>query len=189
MAERNTKLHKEIWARTIQIFSCLFVFFVAILVVAADDATAPCQPSFPYQDGWLGGDAAYSVPLAEGKSLWLFGDSLIQPPSKRNENAPATRDGAKFVRNCLAISTCDAEHGWQIKYYWRNQDRDDPAAFFKTSSDKNWHWPLDGFMYQGRLYLALSVLKDKPGQGICSFECIGVRLAKISNPLAPPDQW
>src|SRR5688572_22589904 len=39
--------------------------------------TSACMPSFPYKDGWLGGDAGYSIALAPGKSLWLFGDSFV----------------------------------------------------------------------------------------------------------------
>ncbi len=145
--------------------------------------------SFPYQDGWLGGDAAYSVPLAATKSVWLFGDSFVLRSSDQHEPVPNTRRGAKMVRNCVAISTLDAAKGWQIKYCWGHQDRGEPASFFDSGTEKFWYWPLDGFMHRGTLYLALSMLKDRPGQGVFSFETIGVRLVKIANPLAPPSEW
>ena len=95
----------------------------------------------------------------------------------------------RWVRNCIAISNLDAKTGWQIKYYWGPQTQGKPTAFFDSGTDKFWYWPLDGFMHQGSLYLALSMLKDKPGQGVFSFETIGVRLAKITNPWAEPLKW
>jgi hypothetical protein len=142
-----------------------------------------CLPNFPYKDGWLGGDAAYSIPLAAGQSLWLFGDSFVARTSQ------SRRQGARFVRNSMAISTCDARNGWQIKYYWGHQNRSAPRAFFDSGTNKYWYWPLDGFVYQGRLYIALSKVKDNPKEKLLSFETIGVNLAKVSNLSAPPSQW
>jgi len=131
----------------------------------------------------MGGDAGYSIALASGKSLWLFGDSFVGKPAQRD------RKGTRFVRNSIAISNCDEVNGWQIKYYWRNKDRSAPTAFFDTKEKKHWYWPLDGFIYKGRLYVAISKLKDNPKEKIFSFQTVGVYLAVISNPLAPPDKW
>ena len=142
-----------------------------------------CLPSFPYKDGWMGGDAAYSIPLAPGQSLWLFGDSFVGNPSLRDRKA------ATFVRNSIAISTCDQANGWRINYYWKNKNRSQPSAFFDTKEEKYWYWPLDGFLYKGRLYLAVSKLKTKPNEEVFSFETVGVYLAKVTNPSALPDQW
>ena len=44
--------------------------------IVGTDAAARCLPSFPFQDGWLGADAAYSIPLPDGRSVWIFGDTL-----------------------------------------------------------------------------------------------------------------
>src|SRR5690606_20414884 len=43
----------------------------------AADAQQACWPRFPYRDGWLGGDGAWSVPLSRTRSLWLFGDTFV----------------------------------------------------------------------------------------------------------------
>src|SRR5271163_2232155 len=40
---------------------------------SADCASAPY---FPCQQGWLGGDGAYSIPLGNGSSLWIFADTF-----------------------------------------------------------------------------------------------------------------
>ncbi|MBW1688033.1 MAG: hypothetical protein JRS35_23595, partial [Deltaproteobacteria bacterium] len=52
-----------------------------------------CWPSFPYRDGWLGGDAAYSIPLSRSETLWLFGDTFVGAPGQED------RQGAAFVHN------------------------------------------------------------------------------------------
>ena len=152
-------------------------------IASRTTGAADCRPSFPYKDGWLGADAAYSISLAPGQSLWLFGDSLVGKPSARD------RKGANFVRNSIALSTCDRAHGWQINYYWKNKNRLKPTAFFDTNEKGYWYWPLDGFLYRGRLYLATSKLKNKPNEEVFSFETVGVYLAVVSNPSAIPDRW
>jgi len=145
--------------------------------------TSGCLPSFPYKDGWIGGDAGYSILLGSGKSLWLFGDSFVGGPAQRD------RSGTRFIRNSIAISNCDQASGWQIKYYWRTKDHSIPTAFFDTKERKHWYWPLDGFLYRGRLYVAVSKLKNKPNEKVFSFETVAVYLARVTNLSAPPDQW
>ncbi len=49
----------------------------------------------PRGPGWTGGDGGWSVPLPDGRVLWLFGDSFL------GRVALATRPGAyrlRFVR-------------------------------------------------------------------------------------------
>jgi hypothetical protein len=145
--------------------------------------TSPCVPTFPYKDGWLGGDAAYSIALAPGKDLWLFGDSFV------GQSAALTRSGSRFVRNAIAISTCDESGVWRINYYWGNRGGSVPKAFFETNTEKYWYWPLDGFVFQKRLYVTLAQLENNPNEKIFSFKTAAVVLAKVSNMGAPPDQW
>lgn len=52
------------------------------------------------EDGFTGGDATYSVPLAGGRTAWIFGDSFIggvQPDGSRSSE-PTT-----FVRNSIVL--------------------------------------------------------------------------------------
>lgn len=145
--------------------------------------TSACLPTFPYKNGWLGGDGGYSIALEAGKSLWLFGDSFV------GKDSASTRSGTRFVRNTIALSACDQQNGWQITYYWGNQNQSTPSAFFDSRTTKYWYWPLDGFLYRDRLYVAIAKLKDKPSEKIFSFETVAVLLAKVSNLSAPPNQW
>ncbi len=168
-----------------------------ILNVACSGITAPrshltesnestgstCRPEFPYRDGWLGADAAYSLPIDARKSLWLFGDTLVASSGK------TTRRDAKFVRNSIAVSTCDAAIGWNIEYHWSEPNGTGPRAFFDSETDEFWYWPLDGFIYGRRAYVALAVMRDKPGEELFSFDSIGVHLVMIDGLSEHPHQW
>ncbi|HET9698974.1 MAG TPA: hypothetical protein VFP40_19020, partial [Terriglobales bacterium] len=56
-------------------------------------------PSFPYSEGWLGADDAYSIPLSPTKSVWLFGDTFVADPGT------TLRTKAKSMpRNTVGIS-------------------------------------------------------------------------------------
>ena len=151
---------------------------------APNQAQAPsCIPVFPYKEGWLGGDAAFSIPLPDGRSLWLFGDSFVGRANQTN------RPGSKMVRNAIALSTCDAKTGWDIHYYWQDRHKKAPASFFDLRTGNFWYWPGDGFCYEDSVYVVLWKMKPKPEEKIFSFKTAGAVLAKISNISAPPRDW
>jgi hypothetical protein len=53
----------------------------------------------------LEADAAYSIPLGSGQSLWLFGDTFVGSPRQdRAHNEPACR-GTRSVSLNVTIST------------------------------------------------------------------------------------
>ncbi len=143
---------------------------------------AECTPSFPYAQGWLGGDAAYSVPLDAQHSVWLFGDTFVGDPSMR------TRSGSHMVSNSIAISTC-RDGIFDIHYYLPTQKSGAPRAFFDSATSAYRYWPMDGFVYNGSLYVALYQVVTKPEGGPFGFEMRGVTLARIANPGNDPRHW
>lgn len=159
-----------------------FALAICIVGCLASRGAALCVPSFPYDDGWLGADAAYSIRLSDSKSVWLFGDSFVGEPGRKN------RSGSKMVSNTIAISSC-AGGTWRIRYYWRNRRAKLPQPFFISGVEQFHYWPLDGFYVNGTLYVALAKIVDQPKGGPFGFEMIGVRLAKIANPLDDPTRW
>ncbi len=155
-----------------------------------DNQPTPCVPSFPYANGWLGGDAAYSVnlptePDAErGATLWLFGDSFVA------EQALPNRVGASFIHNSIGLSRC-THRGFEITYYWRHDEAGEPRAFFDSGNATPYWWPLDGFVHAGALYVGLLEVNTAPPEDTLQlpFRLSGVKLMRISNPLAAPDEW
>jgi hypothetical protein len=171
----------------------LYLVFVSLVACAAlastasaapNEAQAPsCAPVFPYKEGWLGGDSAFSIPLPDGRSLWLFGDSFVGSANQTN------RRGSKMVRNAIALSACDARTSWDIHYYWQDRHKKAPASFFDLRTGNFWYWPGDGFVYQDSVYVVLWKMKAKPKEKIFPFGTAGAVLAKISNISAPPGDW
>src|SRR5689334_20141566 len=71
-----------------------------------------CTPAFPFRDGWWGADAAYSIPLPDRRSVWIFGDTLYGDKRVVVGNEP------RMVRNSIGISRCK-EGNWQLDYVIR----------------------------------------------------------------------
>jgi len=162
----------------------LFIGLFLLLSVAYSTTTwcAQCTPSFPYAEGWLGGDAAYSVALDAHRSVWLFGDTFVGAPTQ------STRPGSHLVANSIAISIC--RNGiFDINYYWGTPKPGPPRPFFDSAMSAYRYWPMDGFVYGGSLYVALYQVATKLEDGPFGFELRGADLAKIANPRDDPRHW
>ncbi len=148
--------------------------------------TQPTQPTppasyFPYQQGWLGADGAYSVPIGTGQSLWIFADTFIGPSS-----ATSRAQANGFIHNSIAISSCSGSN-CTFNYYWIGMGTASPGPVF-AAPGADWFWPMDGFIYNGTLYLALMQMHAQ-GSGAFGFAYSGSQLASIANYTAPPSQW
>jgi hypothetical protein len=140
-----------------------------------------CWPSFPYQQGWLGGDGAYSVPLPGARSLWLFGDTFVGAPGQRD------RAGAHFVHNSVGISSCGADGRFAIEYFWGAGA--EPRAFLER--DEGWWWLNGGFLHGGALYLVMLGVESAPPHGPLNvpFRFTGSALGRVADPAGDPTQW
>jgi len=170
-----------------------FIAIATILCALASPPTfaQPCLPAFPYRAGWLGGDGASSIPLAPDRELWLFGDSFVSRHNQRTRLG-STRLGSTIVANTIAISSCRSGK-WSIEYHWRASAHGHKArrkrAFFDSRTHAFRYWPLDGFLHDKTLYVALLRVQITNPKKLFGFRVIGVDLAKIANPDAPPDDW
>ena len=141
----------------------------------------PVRMSFPYQQGWLGADSAYSIPLGGGRDLWLFGDTFV---GSRKAKTRQQRTG--MPRNSVGIARCTSGR-CSIHYYWQQMYTRTPTSFFDTRNAE-WYWPLDGFVWNGKLYIALMKMHAQ-GSGAFGFAFSGVSLVTIPNYTASPDRW
>jgi Domain of unknown function (DUF4185) len=181
-------LHKALFPALILLTGgCLAVGVGVPNGANADAKGIASRLNFPYSDGWLGADDAYSIPFAADKSIWLFGDTFV------GDAGTTLRSKAKtMVRNSVGVSTCLPNKGCTIRYYWRSPQAAKPRSFFDTGKDDEWYWPMDGYLYHDVLYVALMVVSNRPGAGpndAFGFQIDGTRWAKVANPADPPDQW
>jgi hypothetical protein len=156
--------------------------------VETDQASSQrrCMPSFPYKDGWLGGDGGLSVPIGPAKTLWLFGDTFV---GKKDQT---TRSGSRMVTT-IGVSECRPDKTVDMQYYWRNMYTDKPDHFFQSHTDRYRYWQIDAFMYNNSLYVVMSKIEPQPGSSpdnIFNWSAVGMALAKVADPNATrPDQW
>ena len=145
-----------------------------------------CTPSFPYEDGWLGGDGGQAVPISSSNTVWLFGDTYVGRKDQK------TRQGAGMVTT-IGVSTCSADGVTAMQYFWRNMYSDHPDHFFQSHTSRYKFWPLDGFMYDGDLFVIMQKTGPLPGSSpdnIFNFSVIGLTLAKVTNLAAnSPGDW
>ena len=171
------------------VLAAVCLLMLSTLVSCGGGSQAPSSPTpaqgityFPYQQGWLGADGAYSVPLGATQSLWIFGDTFIGAAT-----ATSRTQSTGSLHNSIAISTCSQQScAWQ--YYWSGMDTASAGPVFSTGTS-DWYWPMDGFVYNGTLFLALMQMHATGTGGAFGFAYSGVQLASINNYTSPPNQW
>jgi hypothetical protein len=131
---------------------------------------------FRRTNGWTAGDGALSVPLPDGRVLWLFGDSHVDDLDPATGTMPCLFQ----TRNaCLLQDTNDLHHA-------RTLIGNGPGfrSWFKDSHDDNlWFWPLSGFQNGDTVFVYLSALRKTAVGGQWGFEGTGQDCwAKINFP-------
>lgn len=161
---------------------------LALLVFSASSGFGQCKPDFPLEAGkpmgWQGGDAAYSIPLPDGRDVWIFGDTLYGPDRSVTGHDP------RQVHNSLGISTC--AHGkWTLQYAIKRGSAGDAISYFSPSDPKHWYWALDGFYANGDLWVTLLCIRHpaKAQPWAMDFETCGSDLAQISHLDRNPQDW
>ncbi|MCE7874195.1 DUF4185 domain-containing protein [bacterium CPR1] len=133
-------------------------------------AVEPSSLSFYQTEGWTGGDGAYSVDLGRGRTLWLFGDTLV---GRIIEGRRAQMD---MIHNSFAIT-----QGNQKRFFLHE---------LKPGEKESYYWPSDGVLWNGRLWMFQKKVRNQPGgpPGL-DFEWMGEDLLEIKNPQADPPEW
>jgi hypothetical protein len=143
-----------------------------------------CEPSFPFAQGWLGADAAYSIPLGDGRDLWIFGDTLYGDERK------VVGDDPRMVRNTVGISTCKDGH-WKIDYTIRHDAGGKFLDFFQSQHKDAWYWALDGVVHNDDLWVTLLCVRNSPKATVweLGFEICGTDLAHLTGLSGNPQDW
>jgi hypothetical protein len=167
--------------------AALFLLLFAARSARAAAADADCTPDFPLQqgvaNGWQGADAAYSVPLPDGRDVWIFGDTLF------GEHRVVVGNVPQMVHNSLGISTCKHGH-WKLQYVIRRDSDGKPASYFAPQRGSSWYWAMDGFVAGRDLWVTLLCVRSAPAASAAmAFETCGTDLARIENPGPDPQQW
>jgi hypothetical protein len=160
------------------------LFFTAFAHASPTLCNAAFAPETGKSFGWQGADAAYSIPLPDGRDVWIFGDTLYGARRVVNGNDP------RMVHNSLGISTCIDGH-WKLRYILRHDAKGHPLSFFSPADRAHWYWALDGFYANGDLWVTLLCIRHPktPAAPGMDFETCGSDLAQISGLNYGPDHW
>ena len=150
---------------------------------ASARALPEAEQVFHQESRWLGADAALSVPIASGRTLWLFGDTFIATSDAR------VRAPAKMVRNTVAVQDGVDPRTARMSFCWGAGADGEPDSFFGRR-DGHWYWPGHGIrLKEGPLVLFLYAMEKAGDGGPLGFACTGYALAVIDHPDAPPSDW
>jgi hypothetical protein len=149
----------------------------------AEVPTGQCLPVFPDNNGWYGGDGAYSIPLDKERTLWVFGDTFIANEEGRKDRI----DMDVILGTTLAISTCSATNEFKIQYYLKKKNE----KFVSSFGDNEWLWPQDPFIVNNILYIPLIAIVPGNKEGeVFNFKISGHKFARIKDfSAADPYKW
>jgi len=134
-------------------------------------------------DGWIGGDCAFSLPLANDRVLWLFGDSFIQ---EKNE---WSRNGAVLINNSIAIQQGNLlQESDSLHFYWKKK-QGRHRAFFVNEAEPGFLWPLSATLIKGKLFVFCVRIEITDPEKVFGFKQIGNEIFHVENPDDQPDQW
>lgn len=161
----------------------LAVALTVFISVSTAAAAEKCTPEFPLKNGWLGADAAYSIPLPDGRDVWIFGDTLYGDRRVVIDSEP------RMVRNSIGISRCEGSQ-WKLDYFIRKDPVGNPMDFFQAKGPK-WYWALDGFVSGDQLWVTLLCIRSAPKltSEALGFETCGTDIAEVTNLKADPPDW
>jgi hypothetical protein len=163
----------------------VFMFFFFMPLAVAESQHFDCSPSFPPQAPWQGADAAYSIPLQDGRVVWIFGDTLYGDKRQVTGNDP------RMVHNTIGISTCK-DGNWKIEYSIKRGVQGEFDSFFKPQrNDGTYYWALDGVEYNHELWITLVCVRNKPNSDAFAlgFEVCGTDLAHVTGLKEDPQNW
>jgi len=156
----------------IQLFALMLL---TTLSVGAQSGTpdAAFTEHFRRESGWNAGDATISVPLPDGRVLWLFGDSYINQYNAQNNTIPCL-----FLANNCVLEQSASDPDDMISHYDQAPGN---WSFFKTGETdpacnvtRMYFWPGKGFYYNNKVYIFLHKRSK------CSF--FGNYVAELSYP-------
>jgi hypothetical protein len=136
---------------------------------------------------WVGGDAAYSIPLGSKRTLWLFGDSFIGRV-KNNQRHDCT-----MVHNAIAIEDLGQSGPGKFTYFSGKPQpnaKSHDTGFFRCPDKGDYYWPADGFLSNGKLYIFMHVVRENNKLAVpFQFELRTDHMIVIDNPQDNPGKW
>ncbi|HWD20527.1 MAG TPA: DUF4185 domain-containing protein [Verrucomicrobiae bacterium] len=151
----------------------------AVDVAVSVHAAPELNGLFRTTNGWIGGDAAYSLTLRPDTTLWLFGDSII------GEVRAGQRVNATMIHNAVALQ----RRGQAPDFFHGTNAAGKAEALFQPADGAGYLWPLAGVRERWALQLFMSRVHATKPDSVWGFDVSGISLVTVTNPDDPPPQW
>lgn len=127
--------------------------------------------------GWTGADSTYSVPLPDGRTVWLFSDTFLGVVDDR---------GGRHRFSPLVNNTLVVQDG-EVLTTLHGGDPTLPASYFPspTGGRDDWYWVYDGTVErtpEGDKLRVFLLHFSRAGDGVFGFRWRGNALATLSLP-------
>ena len=130
---------------------------------------------FRRTSGWTAGDGAFSVPLSDGRVLWLFGDSYIDHFDTQTGTVPCLFQ----VRNAAMLQARRDDR--QVSTLV-GQSPAGKSLFVHPTDAKLWFWPECGFQRGDDVFVYLIALERTPAGGMLGFKVVAHFWARMKFP-------
>jgi len=129
--------------------------------------------AFHRRTGWTGADGTYSVPLSDGRTLWLFGDTLIDSVLPSGAHSGKTL----MINNSIALQK--GSDPSTARFITGGTDSN-AASFFVPPDGKGWFWIHDAVpdCGDGKILVFLDQI-EKSGEGVFGFRQTGTWTAEV----------
>ena len=121
---------------------------------------------------WTGGDGTASVPLPDGRVVWLFADTYLG-----SVNADGSRPAsAPMVNNTIVV-----QDGTTLTTTLHGGTATTPEALVKPAAKDEYFWAADGTVEAGSLKVLYNRYR-RTGSGMWDFSLVGTALASFGLP-------
>lgn len=137
---------------------------------------------FRRDDGWIGSDAIYSIPLPDDSWLWIFGDTLV------GEVRGGRRSKVSMVNNSFARQR-GFGNDMQVELHLQRDPQGRTTSFVTPRDKPGYFWIWDGLVSDGRLCLFTTRLTSPGTITAFDWKLLDQSVVIVENPLDPPAQW
>jgi uncharacterized protein DUF5005 len=131
--------------------------------------------------GVTGADGFYSVPLKDGRVVWILGDSFL---GTVNADGSREKQSPVFIRNAFMVQDGDSLRSlYQVIDGWESSLVIPPEAVkgIEFSEDSLWYWPGDGLVENNKLMVFMTAFYQAD-TGNWGFRWTGANLATFTLP-------
>ncbi len=130
--------------------------------------------AFRRTQGWSGADGTYSVPLLDGRTLWLFGDTFFGGVLPGGQRSPETF----MARNSVALQP--GREPRDLQFFA------EPFHLERPGRHDEWFWPYHGVpIGSDRVQVLLGRFRAIPRDDAFGFRQVGLDLAVLRLEPAP----